>query len=114
MALRYTVVPEKDTLITVQVSPDAVCKLHPDAADEEQHLKLYADADGIVRVHVHPHAPCDDIVEFMLEAEEGVQHRLCLRAAHEPSAEHPFHIPIEVSQEGARVRPALTAHEAQT
>jgi hypothetical protein len=112
--LRYTVVPEKDTLITAQVSPDTVCKLHLDAADEEQHLKLYADADGIVRVHVHPHAPCDEIVEFMLETEEGVQYRLCLRAAHEPSAQHPFHVPIQVSQEGARVRPALTVHEAET
>ena len=46
--LHYTVMPEKDTLLTVQVSPDAVCKLHLDAEDEEQHLKLYADADGIV------------------------------------------------------------------
>ena len=113
-ALRYTVVPGKDTLITAQVSPNAVCRFQPDSAHEEQSLLLFADAAGIVRFHVHPHGPCDDIVEFALTSAKGVSFQLCLRAAEEASTDHPFHVPIQTSHEGARVRPALSLDEAKT
>jgi Peptidase A4 family len=113
-AVSCTVVPGKETLITALVNPDAVCKLHFDPQDNERYLQLYADSEGIIRFHIHPQGPFDGPFEFMLKSEEGTSYQISLRSAHEPSKEHPFHVPIEASGQGAHVRPALTVQEAES
>lgn len=109
--LRYTIVPGKTTKLTVQTTPNVACILYHD--DPDKHLKLFADGDGVITMHLHPHQSSQGVGVFTI-ASDGGKHSLELRTAQEESAEYPFHVANVERKGAAKIRPALTYEEAVT
>ncbi|HEY6971983.1 MAG TPA: G1 family glutamic endopeptidase [Candidatus Angelobacter sp.] len=80
--LEHVIVPEVETLITLQTAPKAVCKLRHDTV-KDKHLQLDADDGGIVRLHARASRDSKPI-ELRLEAtdEDGktTEYTIALRA----------------------------------
>src|SRR3954451_24109113 len=92
-SFRYTVTPGISSPIALTTVPHATCTVRQTGAPESQPgFKVYADPDGIARVHVHPSGASLDILAFDIECEADgkiTHYRLDLRASHEPSDDMP-------------------------
>lgn len=112
-SLRYTVLPEKFNWITLQTnSPGARIIQHHETLKEP--VVLYADADGVVHLHVYPPSVSpDSCIRLTLE---GADSSVCLelRACAEETQDYPFHKPVGRSVRNGTVRPALTDEEVTT
>ena len=115
--IRYSVAPGYASELHVQTLPRAVCTVRKaDAPQEGDGLRVLADDDGIVRLHVRPSNEHTDVAELVIDAEadgRAVRVPLALR----PSARATRDMPRPPARsrkpvrEGARVRPALGERE---
>jgi Peptidase A4 family len=115
---RHTVAPGVTSYVSLRTLPNAVCMLHKEDEPADHGLRLYADPDGFVHMHVRPSNAHDGVGRLVLDAqaEDGgtAVHVLELRPGHAPTDEHPSPKPIgrRAYREGAYVRPALELDEA--
>jgi hypothetical protein len=108
--MRVTVAPPSETPIWVRTSPNAKCTLHPDGLDDEKHsLKLYADAEGMVRFLTRSAAESDVHAKLVLLCQSGETttiHPIELRSAYAPTSDMPA--PVVPTTEVGIPRPALS------
>jgi hypothetical protein len=113
----FTIEPKVQTPIVLMTQPDAACDLHADGVSEVPHtMRLYANADGYVRVHVSPKEEFPDDVRFQLDcvsAGQTTTYPLHLRVASYPTADMPAPQASIPAPRGSRVLPALTDQAAQ-
>ena len=114
--VRYSVAPGYASELHVQTLPGAVCTVRKADAPEGDGLRVLADDDGVVRLHVRPSNEHTDVAELVIDAEvDGrvVRVPLALR----PSARATRDLPRPPARsrkpmrEGVRVRPALGERE---
>src|SRR5215472_16847421 len=90
---RFTVPPNASSVIAMRVLPQATCVLHPDVSGaEEWSVKLFADDDGIVRIHVTPLQESDQTARFQIGCEANSlsgSYSLELRASPSPTEDFP-------------------------
>lgn len=114
-ALRLTLPPDTASQIGMHVLPNATCNLHIDGQAIPS-LKVFADEQGAVRVHVQPQAESESIASFVLDCTAGASSAtfpLQLRVNSVPTPDMPLpaaEAPKPVP--GARLRRALTESEA--
>jgi len=105
------------TRLTLQTVPHALCTLRLEGSpNPELPLRVYADADGIVLLHVCPDGHGNGVARFFIDCESGgstTRQAIELRASFEPTADMPappdFARPAP--REGAITRPALSEDE---
>jgi hypothetical protein len=111
-SFRYTVTPGISSPIALTTVPHATCTVRQTGAPESQPgFKVYADPDGIARVHVHPSGASLDILAFDIECEADgkiTHYRLDLRASHEPSDD----MPAPPEDDGLRLTTYGSTHPA--
>lgn len=114
---RHTVRPGISMPLFLKTLPGATCLLRrAEDTDPERQVKIFADDDGIICVHVRPSVEAENIARFEIEcsADGRVKHYpLELRASHKQTPEMPF----PARQRPARkkrgtIRPALSEEEA--
>ena len=79
---QHSVLPEVETLISIQTHPNAVCSLVHDEINDRR-LQLDADDQGIVRFHVKAHTewkPLEVHLDYTDEIGGQARHTLSLRA----------------------------------
>jgi hypothetical protein len=108
----FTIAPNVQTPIVLQTQPDAACNLHPAGVnDPAQTMRLYANAEGYVRVHVTAKQETQE-VRVQLDCGAAV-YPLHLRAGSSPTADMPSPQTVVPVPQGAQVLPALTEQEAK-
>ena len=115
----YTVAPRIHTPVAIRtLLPHALCCVHAEADSEPKHsLKVYADAEGVVRFHIQPSSATHDIARLEVDyAANGrlVRYPLRLRVSLEPTAEMPSP-PVEKPlprRDNVLMRPGLSFDEA--
>jgi peptidase A4-like protein len=115
--VRYSLPPGYATEVHVQTLPKAVCTVRrggdPDGAEG---LRVLADDEGVVRLHMRPSNEHSEIAELRIDAEAGgrkVRVPLHIRASARGSRDMP-RPPARARKpvrEGATVRPALGERE---
>jgi hypothetical protein len=115
-AFRHTVMPGISSPIFLKTVPGATCLLRrAQDADPEPHLKLFADDDGVICLHVRPSDEADDVAKFVIEcsADGRVTHYpLELRSSAEESRKMPFPARQRPARKkSATIRPALSEEE---
>lgn len=84
----HTVLPEVETLLSIQTQPKAVCFLYHDEF-KDQRMQLDADDNGVVRFHAKAHKdwkPVEVHVEYTGEDGTTARHTLALRGDTEHGA----------------------------
>jgi hypothetical protein len=113
----YTLPPGYASEVHVQTLPKAVCTVRrggdPDGAEG---LRVLADDEGVVRLHMRPSNEHSEIAELRIDAEAGgrkVRVPLHIRASGRGSRDmpRPPARPRKPLREGATVRPALGERE---
>jgi hypothetical protein len=117
-AVRLTIAPGAESPVSMLTFPDAACTLHPEgASDDANSMKLYADAEGSVRIHVKANRTSSENERFALDCaanSEIFRFPLELRAASAPTLDMPSPQASPVATpKGAYVRPALAGEEAR-
>jgi hypothetical protein len=105
----HTILPETETLISIQTTPGAVCSLsHPQI--KGQSLQLDADDDGIVRFHAKAAAGAKPI-ELHLESKGGggskIRHTIELRSGPRAPGAETIKAAATPARKKGKVRPAL-------
>jgi Peptidase A4 family len=113
----FTIAPNVQTPIVVKTRPDAECTLHAEgASDSARTMKLYANADGYVRVHVSAKQESEQDLRMQLDcasAGKVTTYPIRLRAASSPTSDMPAPQSSMPTPKGSHVLPALTEEEAQ-
>lgn len=108
----FTVAPHVQTPLVLKTQPDAACDLHPaGVSDPAQTMRLYANSEGYVRVHVLAKQESQD-VQVQLDC-GGAVYPLHLHAASSPTADMPAPQTSVPAPQGSQVLPALTEEAAQ-
>src|SRR5262245_11524717 len=93
-AVRHTIRPGFSTPLFLTVVPGATCRLRRhDDPDPARSLKLFADDDGIICMHVRSPREVEQIEKFVIdcEAHEKItRYPLELRSARRETADMPF------------------------
>lgn len=107
----FTIAPSVQTPIVLQTQPDAACDLHPVGVnDPAQTMRLYANAEGYVRVHAMAK---DETQEVRVQLDcGGSVYPIHLRASASPTADMPAPQTAVPLPQGSHVLAALTAQEA--
>ena len=114
---RFTVTPRALTRLTLETVPHALCTLRLEGSpNPELPLRVYADADGIVLLHVCPDGHGNGVARFIIDCEAGgstTRQAIELRASFEPTADMPAPPDFDrpAPREGAITRPALSEDE---
>ena len=115
---RHTVRPGIRSPMFLKTVPGAMCLLRPpEDPDPGTGLKFFADADGIICLHVRPPGETEDVAKFVIEchADGHVTHYpLELRSGWNETQEMPF--PEQqrpARKESGTIRPALSEEEMQ-
>ncbi len=113
----FTIAPNVQTPMVVKTRPDAACDLHPaGVSDAAQTIRLYANADGYVRVHVTAQDESPQDVRMQLDCAAGAivtTYPVHLRTGSSPTADMPEPETSVPTPKGARVLPALSDEDAQ-
>jgi len=113
----FTIAPNVQTAIVLKALPDSECSLHPEGvSDPAQTMKLYANADGYVRVHVSARQESQEDARMQLDCAAAgtvTTYPLHLRAGSSPTEDMPAPLTAMPIPEGSRVLPALAAEDAQ-
>jgi hypothetical protein len=100
-----------------KTQPDAACDLHAEGMSDAAHsMRLYANADGYVRVHVSAKQETQEDARVQLDCTSGgkvTAYPLRLRAASSVSDDMPAPQSSVPALKGSRVLPALTDADAQ-
>ena len=114
--VRYSVPPGYASELHVQTLPRAVCTVRKADDQESEGLRVLADDDGIIRLHVRAVERAQRVAELAIDAEaDGTAVRVPL--ALRPSARATRDMPRpparsrRPAREGAGVRPALEERE---
>jgi hypothetical protein len=117
VAQGFTIPPGERTPLVLETAPDAACDLHVAGATDPAHtLRLYANGDGYVKVHVHASQVTEEDVQLQLDCTAAGQvttYPLRLRAGGAPTTDMPAPLTIVPTPKGSRVLPALTAESAR-
>jgi hypothetical protein len=112
-----TVVPNVPTPIVLKTMPDAACDLHVEYAGQPDHqLRIYANGDGYVKIHVTAKQQSEDGIHAQLDCRvngKAVRYPLHLRASSSPTAAMPAPRTVMPAPKGSKVMPALSQQEAQ-
>jgi hypothetical protein len=113
----FTIPSKVQTPIVLQTQPDAVCDLHAEGvSDAAQSLRLYADGEGYVRVHVSSKYESQTDERVQLDCTSGgkvTTYPLHLRAGAAPTEDMPAPQTSVPEPKGARVVPALKDEDAR-
>ena len=113
----FTLPPNAQTAIVLQTAPDAACDLHPEGLnDGARTMKLYANAEGYVRVHVTTQQESQQSVRMQLDCEAAgkiATYPLHLRTGSSPTADMPAPGITVPTPKGSRVLPALKDEDAR-
>lgn len=116
--VRHSVSPGATARLSMKTLLNAICTLrHEDDVKSLHALKLIADEDGLIHLHLHASDEYDKIVRFFVDCEQegkATTFHLDLRASHKPTAKMPAptYGNSSISKQGARIRPALSKQEA--
>ena len=108
---RYTVKPGVSNIITIKGEALESYICYEDG--QKNHIKLYANSTGVVRIPITPNADCQSTVKLNLDS-ASKKHVLHLCASHKDSKEYPFHILCQPTPASAAVHRALTVDEAHS
>ena len=113
----FTIPPNIQTPIVLKTKPDATCDLHAAGVVDPAHtLRLYANADGYLRVHANAKENQPD-TRVQLDCAAGgkvITYPVRLRISASPTEEMPTPRHVMPAPRGSRIRPALTKAEAQS
>jgi Peptidase A4 family len=114
--LRHTIRPGISSPIYMRTVPRATCVLYrSDDNDPERRLKLFADDDGIICVHVRPSVEAEHIAKLVVECNADgrlTHYALELRSNHKDSTDMPFpDRERPMRKESLPIRPALPRDE---
>ena len=114
---RYTVLPRTSSRLTLRTLAHSVCTIRLDGASPSQrNLRVYADHEGFIRLHVRPSVEWKETVRFVLDCdvEGNVTHfPLELRPSYEATRDSPAppdHEPVRPGPDRL-ARPALIEDE---
>ncbi len=115
--LRLTVAPHEHSRIAMKTMPKAVCMLHAEGdRDPARSFKVFADDEGMIRIHVNPSAESEEVSAFDVDCTADGKTRtfaLQLRPHTSPRADMPAPtVEKRQPQETDVVRPALSYTEA--
>jgi hypothetical protein len=89
----FTIAPEGQTPMIVRAEPDAACDLHLQGVNDAAHtLRVYANAEGYVRVHLVPSQESAPEMRVQLDCTAAgtvTTYPIHLRVASTPTAEMP-------------------------
>jgi hypothetical protein len=96
--------------MVLQTQPDAACDLHPEGvSDAAQTMRLYANAEGYVRVHMGTKYQADARLQLdCTSADKVTTYPLHLRAGSAPTDDMPAPQATMPTPKGSRILPALT------
>jgi hypothetical protein len=113
----FTIPANVQTPIVLQTSPDAACDLHAVGVTDAAHtMRIYANADGYVRVHAMPTQESQPDVRVQLDCTTGgavTTYPVHLHAGSSPTADMPAPQTSVPVPQGAQVLPGLTENDAQ-
>jgi len=113
----FTIAPRVQTPIVLKTQPDAECSLHAEGESDAAHtIKLFANADGYVRVHVAARQESQADARMQLDcaaAGKATTYPIRLRAASSPTDEMPAPRTSAPAPKGSQVLPALTEEDAR-
>ena len=113
----FTIPPNVQTPVVLQTQPDAACDLHlPGVNDAAQSMRLYANEEGYVRVHLNIQEGSQEDQRVQLDCAAGgtvTTYPVRLRAAVSATADMPAPQAYVPTPKAARVLPALTEATAQ-
>jgi len=114
---RFTVAPGDPKPLVIQTLPDSVCDLHMGAAaNPKQTLRLYANPDGYVRVHVRAKETSEELAHLQLDCQANgklTTYPLTFRASDTPTEDMPAPLAVLPAPKDAKLLPALTDDEAR-
>ncbi|HYW43714.1 MAG TPA: G1 family glutamic endopeptidase [Bryobacteraceae bacterium] len=113
----FTIPPNVQTPVVLQTQPDAACDLHlPGVNDAAHTMRLYANEEGYVRVHLTVQEGSQEGQRVQLDCAAGgtvTTYPVRLRAAVSATADMPAPQAYVPTPKTARVLPALTEETAQ-
>ena len=113
----FTIPPNVQTPVVLQTQPDAACDLHlPGVNDAAHTMRLYANEEGYVRVHLTVQEGSQEDQRVQLDCAAGgtvTTYPVRLRAAVSATADMPAPQAYVPTPKSARVLPALTEATAQ-
>ena len=113
----FTIPANVQTPIVLKTQPDAACDLHAAGVTDAAHtLRLYANGEGYIKVHVNAKQESQEDVQVQLDcaaASKVTTYPLRLRAGFSPTEDMPAPQTVMPTPKGSKVLPALTAEEAQ-
>jgi Peptidase A4 family len=114
----FTIAPNVQTAIVLKAQPDAECSLHTEGVSDPaaDTMKLYANADGYVRVHVSARQESQEDARMQLDCAAAgtvTTYPLHLRAGSSPTEDMPAPQSAMPTPRGSRVLPALTEEDAR-
>jgi hypothetical protein len=108
----FTIPLNAQTPMVLQTQPDAACNLHADGVTDAAHtMRLYANADGYVVVHMGTKYQAQQEVRLQLDctaADKVTTYPLHLRAGSAPTDDMPTPQTSVPTPKGSRILPALT------
>ena len=112
----FTIATNVHTPVVLKTEPHAACDLHPSGATDQAHkLKVYANAEGYVKVHVTAKEENQD-VHLQLDCTTAASvtiHPLHLRAGSSPTDDMPAPETSIPTPKDAKVVPVLTEESAK-
>ncbi len=113
----FTILPGVHTPVVLKTQPDAVCDLHAEGvADAAKTLRIYANEEGYVKVHVGSKqgSAVDSRVQLdCAAAGEAVTYPLHFRSSSFPTDDMPAPQTVMPVPKGSRILPALTDEAAR-
>lgn len=113
----FTIPPSVHTPVVVKTQPDAACDLHAEGvADPAKTLRIYANEEGYVKVHVGSKqgSGVDSRVQLdCAAAGETVTYPLHFRSSSFPTDDMPAPQTVIPAPKGSRILPALTDETAR-
>jgi hypothetical protein len=113
----FTIVPNTQTAVVVRAQPDAACDLHAEGiADASGSLKLYANEQGYVRVHVTAKDQSVEVSRLQLDCTAAgavMTYPIQLRVAFAPTDAMPAPQTEVPTPAGSKILPPLTAEDAR-
>ncbi len=112
----FSITPNVETPMVLKTEPDAECSLHPaGVSDSARTMKLYANADGYVRVHLTAKAESQEsnLELDCITAGAITTHPIHLRTGASPTEDMPAPDATLPTPKGAQVLPALTEEAAR-
>ncbi|MGA7633141.1 MAG: G1 family glutamic endopeptidase [Terriglobales bacterium] len=112
----FTIPVNVQTPIVLNTQPDAACDLHAEGvSDAAQTLRVYANPDGYIKVHMKARQESQD-TRLQLDcaaAGEVITYPLHLRSGSAPTDDMPAPRTVVPTPKGLQVVPALTEADAQ-